>query len=230
MFGRRPSTLLEEKLGHRFRRRQLLDLALTHRSFTHESAGDGNYERLEFLGDAVLGMVSAEWLYGRFPELPEGELSKLKSFLVSRPALARYARAVGVGEGIRLGVGEERSGGRDKDSLLADAMEAVFGAVFLDGGLEAVRATIRPLLEATLDERADPVHFDAKTRLQELVQARGWELPEYLLIDEIGPDHDKTFTVECRLGGSTAGRGSGRSKKIAEQEAAAAALEGLAAD
>lgn len=230
MFGRRAATPLEARLGFRFRRGELLDLALTHPSHAHEAAAPGNYERLEFLGDAVLGAVAAEWLYARHPALPEGELSKRKSQLVSRPALAGYARRVGLGEALRLGVGEERSGGRDKDSLLADALEAVFGAIFLDGGFPAARAVIRSLFEGS--GRAEPAaagYFDAKTQLQEVAQARGWNLPEYLLAGESGPDHDKTFTVECRLAGRASGRGEGRTKKLAEQAAASAALAALEA-
>ena len=227
MFGRRAATSLELRLGYRFRRPELLDLALTHPSHAHEADGPGDYERLEFLGDAVLGAVAAEWLYASHPELPEGELSKLKSFLVAGPALAGHARDLGLGEGLRLGVGEERSGGRDKDSLLADALEAVFGGIFLDGGFEAARAAIQPLLVRAVAARTAPAaaaYFDAKTRLQEVVQARGWELPRYELAGESGPDHEKTFTIECRIEGHAAARGEGRSKKIAEQVAAAAVL------
>jgi ribonuclease-3 len=228
MFGRRQPSRLEERLGYRFRRRELVVLAVTHRSHTHESDAEGNYERLEFLGDAVLGMVAAEWLYRLHPELPEGELSKRKSFLVSRQALARFARELGLGELLLLGTGEERSGGRAKDSLLADSLEAVFGAVFLDGGFEAARLVVQRLLEHSEAEQVLP-HFDAKTRLQEVAQGRGWELPEYRLVEEAGPDHDKTFTVECRLEGEPRGRGTGRSKKVAEQVAAAQALTALGA-
>jgi ribonuclease III len=224
MFGRRPPTSIEASLGYRFRRRELLDLALTHPSHAHEADAPGDYERLEFLGDALLGAVAADWLYRGRPDRPEGELSKLKSFLVARPALAAHARELGLGEALRLGVGEERSGGRQKDSLLADSLEAVFGAVFLDGGFAAVEAAIRPLLERTAGGQVGPRHFDAKTRLQERVQASGGALPRYRLVAEVGPDHDKTFQVECLLDGRAAGRGEGRSKKVAEQEAAAAAL------
>ena len=233
MFGRRATTPLESRLGYRFRRSELLHLALTHPSHAHEAAAPGDYERLEFLGDAVLGAVAVEWLYARYLELPEGELSKLKSFLVARPALARHAREVGLGEELHLGVGEERSGGRAKDSLLADALEAVFGGIFLDGGFAAARAAIRPLLVRAMAERAAEVagaagaaaaYFDAKTHLQEVAQARGWDLPRYRLAAESGPDHDKTFTVECRIEGHAVARGEGRSKKIAEQAAAAAVL------
>lgn len=230
MLGLRRSTPLEERLGYRFRRRELLERALTHRSFANERGESGHYERLEFLGDAVLGMATAEWLFRRHPELAEGDLSQLKSHLVSKPVLARHARRLGLGPVLRLGVGEERSGGRDKDSLLADSLEAVLGAVFIDGGVEPARGLIQALLETSMDERgAEAARGDAKTRLQELAQARGWELPDYQLVDEAGPDHAKSFTVECRLTDGTTARGTGRSKKIAEQRAAAAVLVALAA-
>lgn len=228
MFGRRPATALEERLGHRFRDPALLELAVTHRSHAYER-GSGehgeHYERLEFLGDAVLAAAAAEWLYRRYPDLPEGDLSQLKGWLVSRPVLARHARRLGLGELLRLGVGEERSGGRDKDSLLADALEAVLGAVFLDGGFEAARRAVeRLLVEAAAERPGDPLRADAKTRLQELAQARGWSLPRYRLVGEEGPEHEKTFTVECRLEGGAAATAAGPSKKAAEQRAAAAVL------
>ena len=228
---RRRATPFEKRLGHRFRRPELLERALTHRSHAHEQDLDGHYERLEFLGDAVLGLVVADELFRRFPELPEGELSKLKSHLVSRPVLARQARRLELGGELRLGVGEERSGGRTKASLLADAFEAVLGAVYLDAGLDAASDLILPLLDAGLDGDADgdgrPV--DPKTRLQEAVQARGWPLPQYRVVDTTGPDHARRYVVQCRLRGEVAGTGEGRSKKGAQQEAAAAALRSLAA-
>ncbi len=236
VLGRRSTTPLEKRLGHRFKRAELLALALTHRSFANEQANEQgpaeNYERLEFLGDAVLGLVASEWLYQRFPELPEGELSKLKAHAVSKSALAPYAEQLGLGAALRLGVGEERSGGRSKVSLLADSLEALFGAVFLDGGLAPAREVVLPMLEAALadgpGERSRAGAGDSKTRLQELAQGRGWPLPEYRLIGEAGPDHSKVFTVECWVAGAATGRGEGASKKAAEQRAAADALAALA--
>ncbi|HEX2164469.1 MAG TPA: ribonuclease III [Thermoanaerobaculia bacterium] len=223
---RRPSPL-ERRLGYRFRRPELLDQALTHRSWAHEQEDpERHYERLEFLGDAVLGLITAEELFREHPDLPEGELSKRKSFLVSREVLARRGEELGLGELLRLGVGEERSGGREKASLLADAVEAVLGAVYLDGGIAAARQVVSGLFAAGLARPAAP-ELDAKTRLQETVQGRGWPLPVYRLVDTAGPDHDKRFTVEVRLQGEPAGVGRGRSKKIAEQEAAAVALAAL---
>ena len=224
-FGRRDPTPIEKRLGYRFKRLDLLELALTHRSWANEQGIPEHYERLEFLGDAVLGLVSAEWLYANHPELPEGDLSKHKAQLVSRDTLARHARDLDLGEVLRMGVGEDRSGGRTKSSLLADSMEAIFGAIYLDGGLEAARKAILPMLEGGSLERARQAVTDAKTQLQEVAQALGWDLPEYRVTDSLGPDHSKTFVVECWLAGELAGRGEGPSKKLAEQKAAADALE-----
>ena len=218
----RRRTPLEKRLGYRFREPSLLETALTHRSYAHEKDTGANYERLEFLGDSVLGLVAGEWLFHRHPDLPEGELSKRKAHLVSRPVLARHASSLGLGEEIRLGVGEERSGGRTKASLLADVWEAILGAVYLDGGLEPAARLVLPLLEDGTERRGP---YDAKTHLQEVLQGQGRNLPEYVLAEETGPDHAKRFTVECRIRGEVAGVGEGRSKKKAEQAAASAALE-----
>jgi ribonuclease-3 len=222
-----PASRLEARLGYRFRRRELLDLALTHRSFANERGVAGNYERLEFLGDSVLGLLAAEWLFQEHPEEPEGRLSALKSALVSGPALARRAAELGVGPALRLGIGEDRSGGRDKSSLLADALEAILGALFLDGGLEAVRAAAEPMLVHSLSEMEEIA--DAKTRLQEQAQARGLGLPVYRLLAEEGPDHEKRFTAECVLG-TLVGHGEGSTKKRAEQRAAAVVAAELETD
>lgn len=217
-------------LGHVFRRPELLDRALVHRSAAYERGGDGaSYERLEFLGDAVLGLLSAEWLYRRFPERSEGELTQLKGFLVSAPVLGRHAAAHGLGDLVRLGVGEERSGGRAKVSILADALEAVFAAIYLDAGLEAARAVVEPFLESALEARGQIPAPTSKTDLQELLQAAGRPLPEYRVVAEAGPDHDKTFTVELWIGGEAVATATGTSKKSAEKAAAAAALAAMAA-
>jgi ribonuclease-3 len=224
---RRRLTPLEESLRYRFRRPELLELALTHRSFANEQGLPGHYERLEFLGDAVLAALAAEWLYERHPELPEGELSKLKSALVAEPPLATYAQSLGLGEALHLGVGEERSGGRRKPSLLADALEAIFAALWLDGGLPEARRAVRSFLEEASATQEELREADAKTRLQELVQSRGWERPAYQVVAEAGPDHSKSFAVVCRVRGEVAGEGEGPSKKIAEQRAAARALDRL---
>ena len=226
-FGRRDPTPLEKRLGYRFKRLDLLELALTHRSWANEQGVPEHYERMEFLGDSVLGLVAAEWLYSQHPELPEGELSKLKSQLVSREALASYARDLDLGAALKIGVGEDRSGGRSKPSLLADSMEAIFGALYLDGGLEAARKAILPMLETAYRQKAREIVVDAKTQLQEFSQALGWDLPDYRLTGSSGPDHSKTFVVECWVAGELAGQGEGPSKKMAEQRAAADALEKL---
>ncbi|HWM94938.1 MAG TPA: ribonuclease III [Thermoanaerobaculia bacterium] len=223
-FGRRSATPLEKRLGYRFKRQDLLELALTHRSFANEQGVPEHYERLEFLGDAVLGLVTADWLYERHPELPEGELSKLKAQLVSRTSLANWAGRLELGPELKIGVGEERSGGRTKANLLADSMEAVFGAVYLDDGIDSARDVILPMLEDGEEEKARLLATDSKTRLQEVTQALGWSLPEYRVVGSAGPDHSKTFTVECWLEGKFAGRGEGPSKKIAEQKAASVSL------
>ena len=214
---------LEESLGYRFREPALLETALTHRSYANELGLEEHYERLEFLGDAVLGLVAAEWLYRTRSLLPEGELSKIRSHLVSEPVLARLARLLQMGTVLRLGVGEARSGGGRKASLLADALEAVLGAVFLDGGFDAARRVARPLLERAAEADLRDIG-DPKTTLQEAIQARGGELPEYRHVAEEGPDHSKRFSVECWVGGRSLGVGMARTKKRAEQRAAAAAL------
>jgi ribonuclease-3 len=221
-----PLAELERRLGYRFHDRGLLEAALTHRSHAQETGGAVQYERLEFLGDAVLGLAAAERLYRGLPAEAEGELSRLKAWVVSAESLARHAEALGLGELLRLGVGEERTGGRRKRSLLADALEALFGAVYLDGGPTAALALLAPYLEGAL--AADPGRAgDAKTRLQEAAQARSWELPAYRIAGESGPDHAKRFEVEVLVRGEIAGRGEGRSKKEAQQAAAAAALAAL---
>ena len=235
--GARPETeareqalaILEEALGHRFSDRALLERALTHRSHSNEKGSTANYERLEFLGDAVLALVTARWLYSGKPDSPEGELTKLKSFLVSTPVLAAYAQTLDVAPLLSLGVGEDRSGGRRKESILADVVEALLGAVYLEAGFGAAQRMIEPMLEHASRARARFVHTDPKTQLQEYSQGRGWGLPEYHVIDEAGPDHQKVFTVECRLEDRWAISATGRSKKDAAQRAAALVLDRLTA-
>ena len=200
---------LEGRFGHQFRNRELLDDALTHRSWANEAGSATHYERIEFLGDAVLGLVAADWLFELHAGRAEGELSLRKSMLVSEEALAGYAEKLALGEGLRLGAGEERSGGRFKASLLADVLEALFGAVFLDAGFEAARRVVRQFLESASEVELEQRAVDPKTTLQERVQARGWPLPAYSVVEESGPDHDKVFTVEVRLRGELAGRGIG---------------------
>ena len=217
----------EEALGYRFRQRELMEAALTHRSYAHEVGLEEHYERLEFLGDAVIGLVAADWLYRSHADRPEGELSKTRSHLVSETVLARIAERLDIGACLRLGVGEARSGGRHKRSLLADAFEALLGAVFLDGGFPAASRVAVPLLEEVFADPPRRAEGDAKTALQELTQAKGWDLPEYLQVAEEGPDHSKRFSIECRIQGRSLGVGRARTKKGAEQRAAAAALAEL---
>jgi ribonuclease-3 len=217
-----------DRLGYDFEDPSLLRLALTHRSYCAEHAGEQSNERLEFLGDAVLGMVVTDYIFRAYPDMPEGELAKLRSSVVSASTLAEVARELDLGLALRLGKGEFASGGGGKASILADAFEAVLGAVYLDGGMAAVQ----PLLRTLLDERIlaaalGPGGHDFKTRLQELAARHFEELPVYELRDE-GPDHEKRFFATVHLGGEAQGQGEGRTKKQAEQSAAHAAWGRLA--
>jgi ribonuclease-3 len=222
-------------LGYRFHRARLLEEALTHKSYSNERRGKDRTqnERLEFLGDAVLSLVISEYLAVEFPDSSEGSLSKLKAHLVSEASLAKAARRMKLGRLLRLGKGEELSKGREKHSLLADALEALIAAVYLDGGLEASRAfTLRVLeeeLSATHTQRARPGLDDYKTHLQEVCQKRFETLPQYAIVRESGPDHEKIFEVELRIQGTMRGIGRGHSKKEAEQMAAKEALAQLTA-
>ena len=214
----------EERLGYSFRRPELLERALTHRSYANELGLDETWERLEFLGDAVLGLATAERLFGERPPRQEGELTRSKGHLVSARVLAALAEDVELGDVLLLGVGEERSGGRGKESLLADALEAVVGAVFRDGGYEEARRVVAGLLDRAPAPAGGLEARDAKTKLQEVAQAQGQGRPTYHEVATSGPDHEKLFTVDCRIGGRSFGTGTGRSKKQAEQRAAASAL------
>ncbi len=224
----RSLELLEGLIGHRFAELGLLELALTHRSFANEQGLTTHNERLEFLGDAVLGLLVAERLYREHPERAEGDLARAKATLVSAECLAPFGESIGLGSFLRLGVGEARSGGRRKSSLLADGVEAVLGAVHLDGGLEAARRAVDLFLDWTL-HHGEPRWVDAKTELQERVQEGGAVLPVYRVVAEEGPEHDKLFTFEVSVHGEVLGRGEGRTKKEAQQGAAAAALAELEA-
>jgi ribonuclease-3 len=207
-------------------------VAITHKSWVNEHRGEGaeDNERLEFLGDAVIDLLVSEYLMSRFPLAREGDLSKLRAAVVDEPGLAAMGRALQLGELLRLGRGEELTGGRDKASVVADAMEAVIAAVFLDGGLAAVHRLIDPFLEEAYARAASgSLDRDFKTQLQELAQARFRTSPRYRVVAEVGPDHSKIFEIEVELRGEVLGRGSGRSKKDAEQGAARVAVEALAA-
>ena len=228
---------LEATLGHQFTHKQLLAQALTHSSLAHERASadpqcDDN-ERLEFLGDAVLGLLTTESLYRRYPELSEGALTRLRGALVSRQYLAEVARVLNLGNYLLLGRGEERSGGRAKTALLANAMEAIFGAVYLDAGLESARRIVETLV---LEPSVGVLHAqletvsgvgDFKSALQELLQARHQGQPEYRITAESGPDHLKQFFVEVRAADHVLAEGTGRTRKLAEQDAARLALDRL---
>ncbi|HVT01779.1 MAG TPA: ribonuclease III [Thermoanaerobaculia bacterium] len=219
----------EQRLGYSFRNGELLVRALTHKSYAHEARErqlDDN-ETYEFLGDSVLGFVIGDLLFQHFPTLDEGALSKMKAYLVSAPILAMKARQYGMGEVLFLGVGEEKSGGRKKDSLLANLFEAVIAGVFLDGGIEPAQKLLRDSFQPdVLAIDSDDLLFqDYKTALQEVAQGQGLPLPEYQVVDEIGPDHDKRFVVEVRLTSEIAAKGEGSSKKEAQQQAAKAALQ-----
>jgi ribonuclease-3 len=223
--GNHALSQLGDRLGYAFGDPALAQLALTHRSWCSENAGHESNERLEFLGDAVLGLVVTEFVFSRYPSMPEGQLAKIRASVVSASALAEVAATLGLGAVLRLGRGEEQSGGRSKSSLLADAMEAVIGAVYLDGGYDAARAVVLGLLTERIEAAAEgPGEQDFKTQLQELAARCFDEPPAYTVRDE-GPDHDKRFFASVRLDGAVRGEGEGRSKKQAEQAAAKAAWE-----
>ena len=229
---------LEEKLGVRFKNRALLERALTHssavpdlRTGKDDSPQLGDNERLEFLGDAVLDLLASEYLLENFPDWSEGQLSKSRARLVNARALERAARRLGLGEHLRLGRGEEKTGGRDKPALLADGFEAVVAAVYLDAGFEAAAQLLRRVVfDQTVEERGESIaDSDRKSALQELLQRSARPPAEYRLVEERGPDHRKTFQVEVWADGNCLGRGEGSTKKEAEQQAARTALLQLAA-
>lgn len=219
---------LEEKLGYSFRDEALLVNALTHSSYANENREEGvpSNERLEFLGDSVLGFVTAKHLYAVSPSLPEGKMTRLRAELVCEHSLYGVARELNLGEYLRMGHGEEKSGGRQRASILADATEAVIAAIFLDGGMEPAAEFIERMV---LSPEAVKAHHatDYKTELQELVQQRAGQVLKYHEAGESGPDHDKLFLAEVSLNGQIIGKGSGRTKKEAEQAAACKALERL---
>ncbi len=220
---------VEEALVYSFTDRELLRQALTHTSFAHENGSPTNNEPLEFLGDAVLGMLVAERIVRLRGELSEGSMTRLRALLVNTRSLAREAEQMSLGSCLLLGKGEERSGGRHKITLLADAFEAVLGAVFLDGGVRAARAIVNRLFTARIKSSGtrSNTNTDPKTELQECVQARGWPLPEYRVVESHGPDHAREFVVEVWIRSELYGVGHGSSKKRAEQAAAAIALAKL---
>ena len=217
---------LEEKLGHSFSNYDLLFRALTHKSWIYEhpdSSSTGDNEQLEFLGDSILGFLVSDALWRTNPVLTEGQLSKMKAQLVSEANLLKVAHAIGVGHFLVLGRCEEMSGGRSKKALLADAVEALIAAVYLDGGLEAARQFVQGAIVSKaelLEPAGEPGYTDYKTALQELTQARRLPMPRYSIVQERGPEHSKTFIIEARVGSESSGQAEGPSKKSAGQKAA----------
>ena len=222
---------LEDAIGYRFRNITLLQNALTHSSYANERWHDSlmSNERLEFLGDSILGMVVAAYLYQTFPDRPEGELTRMRADMVCEQSLCAVANRLELGKHLLLGHGEEQSGGRTRPSILADAVESVIGASFLDGGMDPAKRFIQQFV--LCDVPVTRLHnVDYKTSLQERVQQKKAQVLSYALIGETGPDHDKRFTVSVSLNGKEVGQGTGSSKKRAEQEAARAAMERLFPD
>ena len=219
---------LEAAIGYQFHNISLLQNALTHSSYANERWHNSllSNERLEFLGDSILGMLVAEYLFRTFPDRPEGELTRMRADMVCEKTLAAAANRIGLGEHLLLGHGEEQGGGRSRNSILADAMESVIAACFLDGGMEAALRFIKRFI--LVEVPVTKLHnADYKTQLQELVQQKRNQVLSYTLAGETGPDHDKQFEVEVSLNGNVVGRGKGSSKKRAEQDAARAAIENL---
>ena len=218
---------LAAAIGYRFRDEKLLERAVTHSSFSNERklGKSGNYERLEFLGDAVLELVCSAHLYAYYPDKPEGELTRIRASLVCEPALAFCAHDLSLSDYIRLGKGEEAQGGRERESVIADVMEAITGAIYLDGGFEAARDFIMTFILNDIENKG--LFYDAKTVLQETVQGEGMGKLEYKLLREEGPEHNKLFTSAVYLNGEAIGEGTGRNKKTAEQNAALEAIQEL---
>lgn len=220
---------LEESLGHAFQNRGLFTEALTHRSFANEykTVDLPDNERLEFLGDAVLDLVISEYLMTQLPDMSEGQLTRIRADVVSMPGLAQVADSLDIAPAMLLGKGEERSGGREKSSLLADALEALIGAVFTDGGYEAARTVVLPLFVPMLEQASKVEGLDFKSRLQEILQASQRALPIYRVADASGPAHERIFRVEVIVEDSVISSAEGRTKKSAEQAAAKLALVAL---
>ena len=226
------SRVLERRIQHRFAHPELLETALTHSSFANEQKPQQvQYnERLEFLGDSVLSIVVSQYIFTHYTMLPEGDLSKVRATVVCEKSLASFARRLELGLFLRMGRGEEQNHGRQRDSILADAFEALLAALYLDAGLETVTAFLMPFVEPAVEAAIEGHRFqDYKTELQELIQRKSGQSLSYVLLGESGPDHDKVFTSEVCLNGKPIGSGSGRTKKEAEQSAARAALEALKA-
>ena len=217
---------LEQKLNYAFRDQELLETALTHSSYANEHRSESN-ERLEFVGDSVLGLVTAAWLFSTYPDMPEGKMTRLRAELVCEQSLREVAEKLDLGAYLRLGRGEEASGGRTRPSILADCVEALIAAMYLDGGLEPAARFITGHILTKLSDSAASLQRDWKTELQELIQQKPGRSLSYSMIGESGPDHMKSFTAAVSMNGSVIGSGDGRTKKEAEQAAARAALLAL---
>ena len=222
---------LENKLRYTFKNKSLLLNALSHSSYANEVRnGVTSNERLEFLGDSVLSIIVSDYLYFHYTDKPEGELTKLRASLVCEKTLCSFSRELELGKFLRLGKGEDKGGGRERASILADAFEAVLAAIYLDGGMESARKHVLRFVLKELEHEHIGVFKDYKTTLQEIIQRNPEESVSYVLTDEFGPDHDKQFTVEVRLNSNTIGKGMGKSKKQAEQMAAKQALHLMGED
>jgi len=216
-------TQLQSAISYTFRDPALLERALSHSSYANEhKLPHGSNERLEFLGDSVLGFIAAEFFYHEFPHKPEGELTRMRAAAVCEPALFIYAQTFGLGDALRLGRGETATGGHRRPSMVSDAFEALLAAMYLDGGIEPCKAFVHKFLR---EGAAKPLVVDSKTELQQIIQQNPEEAVDYVLVGENGPDHEKIFVVEVRLHSNVLGTGRGRSKKLAEQAAAAEALK-----
>ena len=220
MKSTRKLTELENRIGYKFRNFDLLVQAMTHSSYAneHKAAKMKDNERLEFLGDAVLEVTSSEYLFHNYPDLPEGDLTKLRASIVCEPTLALCTKEIELGSYLQLGKGEEHTGGRHRDSIVSDAMEALIGAIYLDGGFANAKEFILKYIMKDIENKQ--LFYDSKTILQEIVQAKYGETIHYQLLEETGPDHDKSFQVAVFIGEVQYGIGTGRTKKSAEQEAA----------
>lgn len=217
---------LEKRIDYTFEDKKYLNVALTHSSFANEKKGKiKSNERLEFLGDAVLSIVVSDYIFKKLPDLPEGELTKLRASLVCEKALCEFAKELGLGEYLKLSKGELKSGGAERASILSDAFEAVIASIYIDGGIEEARKFILRYVVPYIENPKPKVFKDYKTCLQEIIQKNPEETLEYVLVDETGPDHKKHFVVEVCLNNNVIGKGGGKSKKEAEQQAAREALE-----
>lgn len=230
MYNNKIINKLESRIGYEFTEKDLLKEALTHSSFANENKGKNNRynERLEFLGDSILGLIISEYLFRNFPELPEGELTKMRAKIVCEPSLADCSKNIDLGRYLMLGKGEESTGGRHRMSILADAFEALIGSIYLDGGINKVKKFILSNMHNIINDAVSGKIFtDYKTKLQEVLQIDPNTRISYEIIDEKGPDHNKTFSTQVKNNGKVIGYGKGKSKKEAEQNAAKMALKGV---